>query len=611
MKKPEGTDVVNIDDLNQNFDILDVEVTKLATASQAGRMSAADKVKLDGIESGAQRNAVTSVNNKTGAVTLTASDVGASPTGHTHAFTEITSKPTTLAGYGITDAIPASQKGAVNGVASLDGSAKVPTSQLPSASTTQAGIVQLNDTLTSTSTTQAATANAVKQVNDAVVAHSAENATGAHKAKNIAVEDVNNRFTATDVEGVLNELFTFANDGKTSIASVIGSPATSGDTFATLANHIQNAKNTMATNLTNKGTSANGTETLQSLANKIANVVTGKYNVGDVLATNAVEGPVYKKVLYNGDVKGWTIDDSQNIYFWVNNTTVIKMNTSGTILWQVNLSSYFSNIQCIAVVKSGSYVFVGGAETGNTDYGRIIALNASNGSVVNGLVDRSYNHVGFIYVSDNGGAIVYGWTQPYTYQYSPNVIIADLSGTTLGTKYGFGANYFPNNNRAIVFTSDSTVLYIATGVQVYRFYKSGGSWNYGVGINVGYTSNSLFNPGSQTCFVFNNTLNGSGDLPGYSVDFSTSRLFNITAYLSSTTYANQYVHYFRYGTYQFSLQDYIVLNTGGTYHVHKGSGTYYHRQQGNSNWNLVPLVVYNQSSTWEFRFHGQGYKILS
>ncbi|AWO73872.1 phage tail protein [Geobacillus thermoleovorans] len=174
LKKPEGTDVVNIDDLNQNFDILDVEVTKLATASEAGRMSAADKVKLDGIESGAQRNTVTSVNGKTGAVTLTSSDVGASPTGHTHAFAEITSKPTTLSGYGITDAIPASQKGSANGVASLDGSAKVPTPQLPNASTTQAGIVQLEDTLTSTSTTKAATANAVKQVNDTVVAHLAD-----------------------------------------------------------------------------------------------------------------------------------------------------------------------------------------------------------------------------------------------------------------------------------------------------------------------------------------------------------------------------------------------------------------------------------------------------
>jgi phage-related tail fiber protein len=77
-----------------------------------------------------------------------------------------TGKPTTLAGYGITDAIPANQKGAANGVASLDGGAKVPTSQLPSASTSAAGIVQLNDTVTSTSTTQAATARAVKQAYD-------------------------------------------------------------------------------------------------------------------------------------------------------------------------------------------------------------------------------------------------------------------------------------------------------------------------------------------------------------------------------------------------------------------------------------------------------------
>ncbi|MBB6283834.1 hypothetical protein [Geobacillus subterraneus] len=77
LKKPEGTDVVNIDDLNQNFDILDVEIVKVASPTQNGRMSAADKVKLDGIDAGAQRNTVTSVNNKTGAVILAATDVGA------------------------------------------------------------------------------------------------------------------------------------------------------------------------------------------------------------------------------------------------------------------------------------------------------------------------------------------------------------------------------------------------------------------------------------------------------------------------------------------------------------------------------------------------------
>lgn len=48
----------------------------VATSSAAGFMSATDKVKLDGIEAGAQVNTVTSVAGKTGAVTVTKSDVG-------------------------------------------------------------------------------------------------------------------------------------------------------------------------------------------------------------------------------------------------------------------------------------------------------------------------------------------------------------------------------------------------------------------------------------------------------------------------------------------------------------------------------------------------------
>lgn len=46
-----------------------------ASTSAAGFMSAADKSKLDGIQAGAQVNAVTSVAGKTGAVTLSASDI--------------------------------------------------------------------------------------------------------------------------------------------------------------------------------------------------------------------------------------------------------------------------------------------------------------------------------------------------------------------------------------------------------------------------------------------------------------------------------------------------------------------------------------------------------
>lgn len=52
------------------------------------------------------------VNNKalSSDISLTASDVGAAASGHSHAFSTLTSKPTTLSGYGITDAVPSTRK---------------------------------------------------------------------------------------------------------------------------------------------------------------------------------------------------------------------------------------------------------------------------------------------------------------------------------------------------------------------------------------------------------------------------------------------------------------------------------------------------------------------
>lgn len=56
--------------------------------------------------------------------------------------------------------------GAASGVASLDANTKVPIVQLPNASTTAIGAVQLNNTLTSVSTAQAATAAQAKVLGD-------------------------------------------------------------------------------------------------------------------------------------------------------------------------------------------------------------------------------------------------------------------------------------------------------------------------------------------------------------------------------------------------------------------------------------------------------------
>lgn len=63
-----------------------------ATQSAAGLMSAADKTKLDGIATGAQVNAVTSVAGKTGAVTLNSSDVGLGNVGNFKAVSTVASQ---------------------------------------------------------------------------------------------------------------------------------------------------------------------------------------------------------------------------------------------------------------------------------------------------------------------------------------------------------------------------------------------------------------------------------------------------------------------------------------------------------------------------------------
>lgn len=76
-----------------------------------------------------------------------------------------------------------------------------------------------------------------------IVAHQAENATQAHLAKNIAIQDTGQHFIGTEVETALSELFTSVSDGKTGIATAItgkGGTASGSDSFSTLASAITN-----------------------------------------------------------------------------------------------------------------------------------------------------------------------------------------------------------------------------------------------------------------------------------------------------------------------------------------------------------------------------------
>jgi hypothetical protein len=105
----------------------------------------------------AEVNSVRTVAGKSpsaGAITLTASDVGAANASHTHAISHITNLQTTLDGKaasshthsianvtGLQDAldgkVTATEKGANSGVATLDPNGKLPTSQLPALAVTE------------------------------------------------------------------------------------------------------------------------------------------------------------------------------------------------------------------------------------------------------------------------------------------------------------------------------------------------------------------------------------------------------------------------------------------------------------------------------------------
>jgi hypothetical protein len=118
-----------------------------------------------------------------------------------------------------------SDKGVPNGVASLDGTGKIPSAQVPgqsNATTTTAGIVQLSTATNSTSTTQAATPSAVKSAYDLAASAIPSTQRGAANgvasldvngklvestsANKVSVTDTANYYASTDVEGTLQEV---------------------------------------------------------------------------------------------------------------------------------------------------------------------------------------------------------------------------------------------------------------------------------------------------------------------------------------------------------------------------------------------------------------------
>jgi phage-related tail fiber protein len=100
-------------------------------ATGSGTTSVALTLANSGVTSGTYNNSATAITPLTvdtkGRITSTGTNVTITP-----AWDSITGKPTTISGYGITDAVNSSLLGTTNGVATLGSDGKVPSTQLPS-----------------------------------------------------------------------------------------------------------------------------------------------------------------------------------------------------------------------------------------------------------------------------------------------------------------------------------------------------------------------------------------------------------------------------------------------------------------------------------------------
>ena len=110
----------------------DQTITLTGDATGTGTGSFAVTLASSGVTAGTYNNAATThtpftVDSK-GRVTGTSAAVTITP-----AFSSITSKPTTLTGYGITDAVASSSLGVASGVATLGSDGKLTTAQVPAA----------------------------------------------------------------------------------------------------------------------------------------------------------------------------------------------------------------------------------------------------------------------------------------------------------------------------------------------------------------------------------------------------------------------------------------------------------------------------------------------
>ena len=321
---------------------------------------------------------VLSVNGQTGAVTLTANDFGAASSSHTHTFASLTSKPTTLSGYGITDAASGTHSHTISNITdlqtTLDGKASSSHTHTISNVT---GLQTALDGKANTSHT-----HAIVDVTGLQGALDGKANTSHTQAATTVTFSAPSGFptspnaTPNTAQLAIENLFQSANSGKTAIAGAIGSPATSSETFSQLATHITTGKQQIATATGNPGVS--GSSTFTQLAS----------------AVSALSSPTFgviKDVLYDEAINAGDIVESTYRTLSLETTGISigsqPTGTANAVTWSTDnsfLAIGHSTAPRLTVYKrdSNTYTAVSGVSAAFTGHTNGVAFSGDNNYLV-------------------------------------------------------------------------------------------------------------------------------------------------------------------------------------------------------------------------------------
>ena len=93
----------------------------------------------------------------------------------------------------------------------------------------------------------------------------------------------------TNLVGAINELFQSANNGKELIATAIGEPLNSSDTFSAMSDDIKSLLSTFKTNMMNNGVSVGSGDKFKALIDKLKGLTEGEGNKGVQYAEGTYE----------------------------------------------------------------------------------------------------------------------------------------------------------------------------------------------------------------------------------------------------------------------------------------------------------------------------------